>query len=113
MLEGSNRDAAGGGRLAAAKVAASLKAASSTAVKSKCSPGERCAGPGARITFVLRSRALATVFKNNSLSQIYFPRIFHFSIFIHKGLNLNTYVQKFDFSQGILHSNSLLYAFYV
>ena len=27
--------------------AASLKAASSTAVKSKCSPGERCAGPGA------------------------------------------------------------------
>ena len=51
------RQVGGGGDVSAA---ASLKAASSTAVKSKCSPGERCAGPGARITFVLRSRALAS-----------------------------------------------------
>ena len=50
------RQVGGGGDVSAA----SLKAASSTAVKSKCSPGERCAGPGARITFVLRSRALAS-----------------------------------------------------
>ena len=47
--------------------AASLKAASSTAVKSKCSPGERCAGPGARITFVLRSRALASRLTNTTV----------------------------------------------
>ena len=52
------RQVGGGGDVSAA--AASLKAASSTAVKSKCSPGERCAGPGARITFVLRSRAIAS-----------------------------------------------------
>ena len=53
----ATRQVGGGGDVSAA---ASLKAASSTAVKSKCSPGERCAGPGARITFVLRSRALAS-----------------------------------------------------
>ena len=51
--------------------AASLKAASSTAVKSKCSPGERCAGPGARITFVLRSRALVTLDK----TEIIYPKM--------------------------------------
>ena len=50
-----------------------------------------------------------TLFKDNSLSQFYFPGFFFVLFLIHTYWGQSKYVEKFEFSRGIFEKFKILY----